>query len=510
MNEAKQTVVSQEQLESMVKFDESSNTVDKIDGEEGTAGDGRDHLGDQLNSESANTSNSEVRASSRLPDVANFEQASSPALAQSQLPIVNDGRRNLDDAQPSPPSREASPARTDTGSNLTYDDGVQDDGQDMGGTSAGVRDVAVWNILISSSLTHRRVPSRIRNKAARLPPAPPQAANAKRNTPSTGSDERPATKYRRPGFEAEDEPSPLPQSRVRNSRRDLVSTPWLPLRRWHTDPSLRSGPSLKARSMVDGIPLRDLRPLDSVPEEEATEVAGSNSLGMASDRAGDTEDDRRETEPQLDQSPIHVDIEPPRFLPKQRRSERRRGNVGMVLAVQFALDVPSLALLVHPSTSSVRPVVDESRELGVEAEAVEPAEAAKGRTDLVSSASPIPPTSSTTSPAPAESTNGTEQTSSSETPRLIISNLTDTRGLDFPSLTQVSVVGIDVVKIPSDYTHIAGRVGRFGKGDHVITFVEDGSAGEEAAGASGADEGRMKRLYRKLDINPAFVEIESM
>lgn len=154
--------------------------------------------------------------------------------------------------------------------------------------------------------------------------------------------------------------------------------------------------------------------------------------------------------------------------------------------------------------------MEEFRELGVEAEAVELAETAKGRTDLVASASPIPPASSPTSPAPAESTDGIEQTSSSETPRLLISNLANTRGLDFPSLTHVFVLGTDVVKTPSDYTHIAGRVGRFGKGGHVVTFVEDGSAGEEAAGASGADEGRMKRLYRKLDINPTFVEIESM
>ncbi|KAG9041109.1 hypothetical protein FS837_012726 [Tulasnella sp. UAMH 9824] len=204
---------------------------------------------------------------------------------------------------------------------------------------------------------------------------------------------------------------------------------------------------------------------------------------------------------------------------RERRNEQLRSkaaatkppsNLIQALAVQFALDVPSLALLVVPPTSSVRQIVEDFRELGVEAEAVELAETAKGRTDLVASASPIPPAPSTTSPAPAESTNDAEQTSSSETPRLLISNLANTRGLDFPSLTHVFVLGTDVVKAPSDYTHIAGRVGRFGKGGHVITFVEDGSASEEAAGASGADEGRMKRLYRKLDINPTLVEIESM
>ncbi|KIO20128.1 hypothetical protein M407DRAFT_30201 [Tulasnella calospora MUT 4182] len=199
---------------------------------------------------------------------------------------------------------------------------------------------------------------------------------------------------------------------------------------------------------------------------------------------------------------------------RERRNEQLRSksaatkppsNLIQALAVQFALDVPSLALLVVPSTSSVRQIVEEFRELGVEAEAVELAETAKGRTDLVASASQTSSaTSTTTSPTP------TEETPSAETPRLLISNLSNTRGLDFPSLTHVFVLGTDVVKTPSDYTHIAGRVGRFGKGGHVVTFVEDGPATEEAVGGPGVDEGRMRRLYRKLDIDPTLVEIEGM
>ncbi|KAG8962515.1 hypothetical protein FRC05_005316 [Tulasnella sp. 425] len=181
------------------------------------------------------------------------------------------------------------------------------------------------------------------------------------------------------------------------------------------------------------------------------------------------------------------------------------------LAIQFALDVPSLALLVVPSTSNVRQIVGEFRELGVQAEAVELDETAKGRTDLVASASQISSAPSLTSePASTESSAAADQTGSTDTPRLLISNLSNTRGLDFPSLTHVFILGTSGVKTPSDYTHIAGRVGRFGKGGHVITFVEDGSGAGNAVGASGVDEGRMKRLYRKLEIDPVSVEIESI
>ncbi|KAG8980157.1 hypothetical protein FRB90_007791 [Tulasnella sp. 427] len=182
---------------------------------------------------------------------------------------------------------------------------------------------------------------------------------------------------------------------------------------------------------------------------------------------------------------------------REKRNEQLRSksaaptspsNLIQALAVQFALDVPSLALLVVPSTSNVRKIVEEFQELGVQAESVELADAAKGRSDLVAA-------------RPSSNTN-----SDPDTPRLLISNLSNTRGLDFPSLTHVFVMGTDVVKTPSDYTHIAGRVGRFGKGGHVVTFVEGGV--EE--GSSSVDEGRMKRMFKKLGIDPTMVELESV
>ncbi|KAG8917650.1 sedoheptulose-7-phosphate:D-glyceraldehyde-3- phosphate transaldolase [Tulasnella sp. 417] len=182
---------------------------------------------------------------------------------------------------------------------------------------------------------------------------------------------------------------------------------------------------------------------------------------------------------------------------RERRNEQLRSKSAatkppshhsQALAVQFALNVPSLALLVVPSTSSVRQIVEEFRDLGVEGEAVELAETAKGRTDLVASVSQTSLASPTAPPTPAEPTDAEEQTLSTETPRLLISNLSNTRGLDFPCLTHVFVLVTDVIKTPSDYTHIAGRVGRFGKGGHVTTSVEDGSTAGDVVGTSGADE----------------------
>lgn len=152
LNETRQSGLSQEQLEAMTKFFNPSSAAAEGAGDESPAG--------------------------SSASVANPEQASSSALAQSQI-TTDVGRRSIDDGQPSPPSRETSPSRTETGSDITYDDGPQDDGQDIGDTSAGVSEVALWNILISSPLTHRRVPSRIRSKPGRLPLAPLRAISGK-------------------------------------------------------------------------------------------------------------------------------------------------------------------------------------------------------------------------------------------------------------------------------------------------------------------------------------------
>lgn len=164
--------------------------------------------------------------------MANPEQGFGSALAQSQL-ATTDGSRSFDDVQSSPSSREASPARTETDSNITYDDGAQDDGEDMGGTSAGVGDVALWKILISSHLSRSQQDP---EQSGPTTPAPAPWNRRKRATPSTGREERPAPKHRRRRIETEGKSSPLPQRRYRNLRRDLISTPRQPVHRWNTDP----------------------------------------------------------------------------------------------------------------------------------------------------------------------------------------------------------------------------------------------------------------------------------
>lgn len=119
LNEARQSGLSQERLEAMTKSCDPSSAAAECDGDENPVGSSANVMGP--------------------------EQASSWALTKSQ-PLTNVGRRSIGDAQSSPPSREASPARTETDSNITYDDGPQDDGQDIGGPTAGVSDVALSNI----------------------------------------------------------------------------------------------------------------------------------------------------------------------------------------------------------------------------------------------------------------------------------------------------------------------------------------------------------------------------
>lgn len=64
-------------------------------------------------------------------------------------------------------------------------------------------------------------------------------------------------------------------------------------------------------------------------------------------------------------------------------------------------------------------------------------------------------------------------------------------------MTHVFLLGTDAIKSPTDYVHVSGRVGRFSRGGKVVTFIE----GEVA-------EGRMNRLYKKLDIVPTAVELD--
>ncbi|KAG8922887.1 hypothetical protein FRC00_006902 [Tulasnella sp. 408] len=288
LDEARQSGLSQEQLEAMATFCDPIRAAAEGYGAENPAG------------SSAN--------------VASPEQAYSSTLAQSQPP-TDDGRRSIDDAQPSPPSREASPARTETDSNIPYDDGVHDDEQGMGGTIAG-----------DSEQSGPTTPL-------------PASGDKRKREPSSGSSERPATKHPRPGFQSEDESSPVPQSRLRSSRHDIT----LSLSR----PVNGDGSNSEDRVIVSRTRFESLRSTNSIPEEETTPVAGGCSgLALARNPAGGTKDDAKElhTESQMGHNPTTPSQTPIQVATKPHR--------GLATRVQHAQELRGISASARPSLLS--------------------------------------------------------------------------------------------------------------------------------------------------------------
>ncbi|KAF8973692.1 P-loop containing nucleoside triphosphate hydrolase protein [Flammula alnicola] len=126
------------------------------------------------------------------------------------------------------------------------------------------------------------------------------------------------------------------------------------------------------------------------------------------------------------------------------------------IATAFALDVPSIALLVIPSSSPVQRAVYELREMGVNAEGLDLQIGERGGSYLLKSGVDVV----------------------RENPRLLVATLATTRGLDLPELSHVFVLGIpEGPKVNGRsvdaYVHIAGRVGRFGRRGRVVSVVED-------------------------------------
>jgi Helicase conserved C-terminal domain len=149
-------------------------------------------------------------------------------------------------------------------------------------------------------------------------------------------------------------------------------------------------------------------------------------------------------------------------------------NVLEAIATAFALDVPSIALLVLPASAPVQRAVFELRGMGVNAHGLDLMTDGKGRGHLLNG--------------------GAEDV---ENPTLLVSTLATTRGLDLPELTHVFILGIlegravDGRTLDS-YLHLAGRVGRFGRSGKVISVLETGD--EEVS--------RMRRVLRELVIVP--------
>ncbi|KAG1875647.1 P-loop containing nucleoside triphosphate hydrolase protein [Suillus subalutaceus] len=161
---------------------------------------------------------------------------------------------------------------------------------------------------------------------------------------------------------------------------------------------------------------------------------------------------------------------------------------GMLEAVAsaFALDVPNIALLVVPATTSVRRVIFDLKQLGVNAHGLDLVDNEAGRGHLLSKDRDIP----------------------DENPTLLVSTLATTRGIDFPALTHVFLLGLPEGRAGDVYQHVAGRVGRFGRRGKVITIVEGRreNEGERGKVCVRDDSKKMDIMLKKLGIGATKLE----
>jgi hypothetical protein len=152
------------------------------------------------------------------------------------------------------------------------------------------------------------------------------------------------------------------------------------------------------------------------------------------------------------------------------------------VATAFALDVPSVALLSLSATAPVQRVVHELRQFGVNAHSLDLLAADKGRAHLLCGAAGA----------------------SKENPVLLVSTLATTRGLDLPELTHIFILGFPEGRKADGYLHMAGRVGRFGRGGKVITVVEEH---ELEKGRREKDEVKqMTMLFKAIGVVPTQFE----
>ncbi|KAI0830609.1 P-loop containing nucleoside triphosphate hydrolase protein [Trametes gibbosa] len=161
-------------------------------------------------------------------------------------------------------------------------------------------------------------------------------------------------------------------------------------------------------------------------------------------------------------------------------------NVMEAIAAAFALDVPSVGLLVLPSDASVQRAVYDLRLLGVNAHGLDVVKDANGGVHLMRQNLDV----------------------AAENPSLLVSTLASTRGLDLPELTHVFILGLLDDGAVDSYLHVAGRVGRFGRGGRVVSVVTDRHEVLRENGKRAVrDEPRMMGvLLRKVGITPARFE----
>lgn len=161
-------------------------------------------------------------------------------------------------------------------------------------------------------------------------------------------------------------------------------------------------------------------------------------------------------------------------------------NALEAIAAAFALDVPSVGLLVLPSDAPVQRAAYDLRLLGVNARALDVVKDETGRVHLMRQNFDI----------------------AAENPTLLVSTLASTRGLDLPELTHVFILGLLDNGAVDQYLHVAGRVGRFGRSGRVISVVADRHEVLRDNGRKASrDEPRMMEgLLRKVGITPTRFE----
>ncbi|EJF66965.1 P-loop containing nucleoside triphosphate hydrolase protein [Dichomitus squalens LYAD-421 SS1] len=155
------------------------------------------------------------------------------------------------------------------------------------------------------------------------------------------------------------------------------------------------------------------------------------------------------------------------------------------VAVAFGVDVPKLALLVLPSNAPVQQRVDVLRAFGINAHPLDVIKDGNGRSHLMQ-----------------QNFDATD-----ETPTLLVSTLASTRGLDLPQLSHVFILGILDGGVDS-YLHVAGRVGRFGRGGRVISVLSERHEVVAKDGkVSARDEPRMMAaMLERMGITPVKYE----
>ncbi|OBZ78793.1 DEAD-box ATP-dependent RNA helicase 47, mitochondrial [Grifola frondosa] len=150
------------------------------------------------------------------------------------------------------------------------------------------------------------------------------------------------------------------------------------------------------------------------------------------------------------------------------------------IAAAFALDVPSVALLVLPSSSPVHRAVYELQMMGINAHGLDVLREEQGRAYLMRR----------------------DFNAATSNPTLLVSTLASTRGLDLPVLSHVFIYGVFEDQPVDSYLHIAGRVGRFGRGGKVISVVERVRAFKTDKGklASKNDMVTLQRVLKKIGV----------